>query len=363
VSDDQPPDQAAERQRARRPPAIAPGSEHGMRDAQRVERRDLDRQRGEPLAAGERLLLAPRATIHRARPLAEWTTRPRILITNDDGIESRGLLALKQALGSIGDTWVCAPETNQSAVGHQKTFMRPLRVRERTLADGSIGWSVDGSPTDAVSLAFLGYFGITFDLVASGINYGANLGDDVTYSGTVSAAMEAAINGCPAFAISQEYYEHPDFTLATRAAHLTARNILENGLAPGQLLNVNVPALSVEECLGVAVTRMGKRIYQDQLIERLDPRGIPYYWIGGPPPSGVAEPGTDFAAVVEHRIAVTPIQLDLTARRLLGRLNSWSWDLGSSAPEVPAAAEPTSTAEVRQDEIVTAQAEPDADRR
>ena len=115
-------------------------------------------------------------------------------MTNDDGIESRGLLALKQALEPMGDVTVVAPETNQSAVGHQKTLMRPLRVRERTLGDGSLGFSVDGSPTDAVSLAFLGYFGHGFDLVAAGINYGANLGDDITYSGTVSAAMEAVIN-------------------------------------------------------------------------------------------------------------------------------------------------------------------------
>ncbi|MBA2254877.1 MAG: 5'/3'-nucleotidase SurE [Chloroflexi bacterium] len=286
-----------------------------------------------------------------------------ILVTNDDGIESRGLLALKQALAPVGDTWVLAPETNQSAVGHQKTFMRPLRVRERTLADGSVGWSVDGSPTDAVSLAFLGYFGIGFDLVASGINYGANLGDDVTYSGTVSAAMEAAINECPAFAISQEYYEHPDFTLASRAAYLTARNILEHGLAPGELLNVNVPALSIEECQGFEVTRMGKRVYQDELIERLDPRGIPYYWFGGPPPSGLAEPGTDFHAVVNRRVAITPIQLDLTAQRLLKRLNTWSWDLPPDAPAVPAAAEPTSREDARQDETVTAQADPQAERR
>ena len=119
--------------------------------------------------------------------------------------------------------------------------MRPLRVRERTLADGSLAYSVDGSPTDAVSLAFLGYFGHGFDLVASGINYGANLGDDITYSGTVSAAMEAVINSCPAFAISQEYYEHPDFALAARAAATVARNILEHGLSPGELINVNVP--------------------------------------------------------------------------------------------------------------------------
>jgi len=266
-----------------------------------------------------------------ARPLGEWPTRPRILVTNDDGIDSRGLLTLKQALDPIGEVFVVAPETNQSAVGHGRTFMRPLRVRRRTLVDGSRGWSVDGSPTDAVSLAFLGYFDHGFDLVASGINYGANLGDDVTYSGTVSAAMEAVLNDCPAFAISQDFTQDPDFTLAGRMARLTAINILEQGLGQGELLNVNVPAVAAD-LDRVEVTRMGKRIYQDQLIERLDPRGIPYYWIGGPAPSGEANEGTDFHAVVNGRIAVTPIQLDLTASRLLGRLRTWSWELPDDAP-------------------------------
>jgi len=316
---------------ARRPRPARPGADRpdgeGRHDIARVERRDVDRERGEPLAHRERGATRPRATTRQARPLAEWDTRPRILITNDDGIESRGLLSLKQALEPLGDVTVVAPDTNQSTVGHQKTLMRPLRVRERKLADGSRGYSVDGSPTDAVSLAFLGYFGVTFDLVASGINYGANLGDDITYSGTVSAAMEAVINGCPAFAVSQEYYQHPDFSLAAAAAHTAAVNILEHGLGPGELININVPAIRAEECEGFEVTRMGQRIYQDELIERLDPRGIPYYWIGGPPPSGLAEPGTDFHAVVNRRIAVTPIQLDLTARRLIGRLRSWEWRL------------------------------------
>nr|MBA3235541.1 5'/3'-nucleotidase SurE [Chloroflexota bacterium] len=206
------------------------------RERARSERRDLDMERGEPLAGGV-VRGGPRALRVNARPLSEWTTRPKILVTNDDGVESRGLLALKQALDSMGEVTVVAPDTNQSAVGHQKTLMRPLRVRERTLGDGSLAYSVDGSPTDAVSLAFLGYFGFAFDLVASGINYGANLGDDITYSGTVSAAMEAVINNCPAFAISQEYYEHPDFTLAGRAASVVARNILEHGLSPGELIN------------------------------------------------------------------------------------------------------------------------------
>jgi 5'-nucleotidase len=325
--------------RGRRPPAAADegpdpadrSTPDMTRERARTERRDLDKERGEPVAGGAERG-GPRALRPTAGPLRDWSTRPKILITNDDGVESRGLLALKQALEPIGDTTVVAPDTNQSAVGHQKTLMRPLRVRERILADGSTAFSVDGSPTDAVSIAFLGYFGHGFDLVASGINYGANLGDDITYSGTVSAAMEAVINSCPAFAISQEYYEHPDFTLAAAAATVVARNILEHGLSRGELINVNVPAATIEECEGVEVTRLGRRVYQDQLIERLDPRGIPYFWIGGPPPSGLAVEGTDFHAVVNRRIAVTPIHLDLTGRRLLRRLRTWDWTLPDPVP-------------------------------
>jgi 5'-nucleotidase len=326
-------ERSPETQRGRTPGRKAPGGD-GLREGDRLERRAIDRDRGEPLAVGERRTARARS-MRDPRPLADWTTRPRILVTNDDGVESRGLLALKQALEPLGDVYVVAPETNQSAVGHQKTFMRPLRVRERTLADGSRAWSVDGSPTDAVSLAFLGYFDVVFDVVASGINYGANLGDDVTYSGTVSAAMEAVINECPAFAISQEYYAHPDFSLAGRVAHLVAVNILEHGLSPGELLNVNVPADAAAGPDGepiLEVTRMGKRIYQDQLIERLDPRGVPYYWIGGPAPSGHAQRGTDFHSVVNGRIAITPIQLDLTAGRLLRRIRGWEWELPPASP-------------------------------
>jgi 5'-nucleotidase len=312
------------------------------RERARSERRDLDKERGEPLAGGA-ARGGPRALRTPSRPVPEYATRPRILVTNDDGVESRGLLALKQALELMGDVTVVAPDTNQSAVGHQKTLMRPLRVRERILADGSQAFSVDGSPTDAVSIAFLGYFGHGFDLVAAGINYGANLGDDITYSGTVSAAMESVINNCPAFAISQEYYEHPDFTLAGYAATIVARNILTQGLSRGELINVNVPAVTLEESKGFEVTRLGRRVYSDQLVERLDPRGIPYFWIGGPPPSGLAVPGTDFHAVVNRRIAVTPIHLDLTGRRLLRRLKTWPWDLPKSGevPPVPAADAPT----------------------
>jgi 5'-nucleotidase len=318
-------------------PPVPPGGEDRQRpemtrERARTERRDLDLERGEPMFGGGGRA-GPRALTRLARPLREWTSRPRILVTNDDGVESRGLLALKQALDPIGEVVVVAPDTNQSTVGHTKTLMRPLRVRERLLADESNAWSIDGSPTDAVSLAFLGFFEKGFDLVASGINYGANLGDDITYSGTVSAAMEAVINGCPAFAISQEYYENPDFSLAARAAGIVARNILEHGLAPGELINVNVPAVPIDEFGGFEVTRLGKRVYQDQLVERRDPRGIPYFWIGGPPPSGLAIEGTDFHAVINRRIAITPIHLDLTGRRLLRRLRTWQWNLVEDAEQ------------------------------
>src|SRR6188508_299544 len=326
----------AERAETERPRTRRADTPDMTRERARSERRDLDKERGEPLAGGAGRG-GPRALRTPSRPVPEWTSRPRILVTNDDGVESRGLLALKQALEEMGDVTVVAPDTNQSAVGHQKTLMRPLRVRERVLDDGSLAYSVDGSPTDAVSLAFLGYFGHGWDLVASGINYGANLGDDITYSGTVSAAMEGVINNCPAFAISQEYYEHPDFTLAGRAATVVARNILEHGLSPGELLNINVPAVEPDEVAGFEVTRLGKRVYQDQLIERKDPRGIAYFWIGGPPPSGLAVPGTDFHAVVNRQIAVTPIHLDLTGRRLLKRLRTWDWSIPErQSSELPA---------------------------
>ena len=323
------------------------------RERARGERRDVDKERGEPLA-GSASRGGPRALRTSKRPVPVYASRPRILVTNDDGVESRGLLALKQALESIGDVTVVAPDTNQSAVGHQKTLMRPLRVRERILADGSMAYSVDGSPTDAVSLAFLGVFGEGFDLVAAGINYGANLGDDITYSGTVSAAMEAVINNCPAFAISQEYYEHPDFTLAGYAATVVARNILTEGLSRGELINVNVPATTLEETGGFEVTRLGRRVYSDELIERVDPRGIPYFWIGGPPPSGLAVPETDYHAVINRRIAITPIHLDLTGRRLLRRLKTWTWDLPDpgkvASPPIPAADAPTGAIDVLPDD-------------
>jgi 5'-nucleotidase len=251
-----------------------------------------------------------------------------VLLTNDDGIAAPGLQAARRALRELDgvDVGVIAPDSNRSATARSITTRSPLWVEEISFNDGSSGYATDGTPVDCVRFGELGLIGERPELIVSGINHGSNLGDDITYSGTVSAAMEAVIFGCPAFAISQEYYEHPDFALAALAARSVARNVLEHGLAPGELINVNVPAVPLDEFAGFEVTRLGKRIYQDQLLERRDPRGIPYFWIGGPPPSGLAIQGTDFHAVVNRKVAITPIHLDLTGRSLLRRLKTWSWE-------------------------------------
>jgi 5'-nucleotidase len=250
--------------------------------------------------------------------------QPHILVTNDDGITSPALLALKNALAGVGRVTVLAPNRNWSASGHVKTMHKPLRVDEVTLPDGTRAFATSGAPSDAVKLAFLGLVEDPIDLVVAGINQGANLGHDVTYSGTVTAAMEGAIAGVPAIAISLASYTFQDYGLAARyAAHL-ARHVLANGLPPGVLLAVNVPPVAAEQLAGVLVTRMGLRIYRDELVRRLDPRGRPYYWIGGPPPTGVEEEGTDIWAVANGYISITPLQLDLTAHNLREALQGWS---------------------------------------
>jgi 5'-nucleotidase len=189
----------------------------------------------------------------------------------------------------------------------------------------------DGSPTDCVRLAVLGFLRHKPDLVVSGINRGSNMGDDITYSGTVAAAMEGLLSNIPSIAISiGAFGADIDFGPAASFAALLARNILGRGFAPDSLLNVNVPALTRDRITGVEVTRLGKRNYRDQLVERLDPYGNPYYWVGGPAVSEEAESGTDVAAVRAGKISVTPIALDLTNHALLDELQRWDW--GWTAP-------------------------------
>jgi 5'-nucleotidase len=253
-----------------------------------------------------------------------------ILVTNDDGVLAPGLLALVQEMRTLGKVSILAPDHNWSNGGHVKTLDRALRVKEYRLADGTQAFASDGAPSDCVSLATLGYFKEPIDLVVSGINVGANLGHDVTYSGTVTAAMEAVIAGVPGVAVSLETVEghigEIDYDPAARAAAKVVRQVIENGLPQEILLNVNVPFLPGEKIRGIALTRQGLRVYHSRLDERVDPRNRSYYWIGGDAPTGVPERGSDVGALAEGFVSVTPLQLDLTAYRALTDLNTWVWD-------------------------------------
>ncbi len=257
---------------------------------------------------------------------------PHILVTNDDGIESDALAPLTDALTALGEVDIIVPEHNWSGASHSITLFRPLRVRETKLRiGGHAAYMTDGSPTDCVRLAVLGFLRRKPDLIVSGINRGANMGDDITYSGTVAAAMEGLLSNIPSIAISiGAFGADLDFGPSASFAALLARNILEHGFAPDSLLNVNVPAIAREQIAGVEVTRLGKRNYRDRLVERLDPYGNPYYWVGGPAVSEEAEDGTDVAALRAGKISVTPISLDLTNHALVDELARWDW--GWTAP-------------------------------
>ena len=251
-----------------------------------------------------------------------------ILVTNDDGVHAPGLLALAQAMRKLTDqVSILAPDHNWSASGHVKTLHRPLRVSETLLADDTTAWASDGAPSDCVALALLGFIPEKIDLVVSGINPNANLGHDVTYSGTVTAAMEAAIWGVPGIAVSidrpDDYTGTIEYDDAAEAARrVVAWLVVQDPLPKDSILNVNVPYGPLSEMKGFRITRQGLRIYRDELVRRLDPRGKPYYWIGGDVPTGVDEPGTDFGALAAGYVSTTPLQLDLTSRSM----TTWMMD-------------------------------------
>ncbi len=260
---------------------------------------------------------------------------PTILVTNDDGVHSPGLLALKQALSAIGDVLILAPERNWSASGHSKTMHKPLRVHEVTLADGSPAHSSSGGPTDCVALAAEGVLGVRPDLVVSGINNGYNLGNDVTYSGTVACALEATIYGIPGIAVSTVAAKRTTVDVARlyetvgAYASLLARQVLREGLPADTLLNLNVPGLDPAEIRGIEVTRQGKRRYKDELIKREDPYGQPYYWLGGLGVIDFPDDGTDVGAIANGYVSVTPIGLDLTNQGFLEELHRWNLQTGA----------------------------------
>jgi 5'-nucleotidase len=252
-----------------------------------------------------------------------------ILVTNDDGITAPGLMALITAMRKIGDVSILAPDRNWSGGGHVKTLERPLRVKEVQLSDSTTGLASDGAPSDCVALALLGLFTQKIDLVVAGINPMPNLGHDVTYSGTVTAAMEAVIWGVPGIAFSLDNTENHlsllDYEAASRVAENVVRNLLRHNLPPGILLNVNIPYLPYEKLKGFKVTRQGLRVYRDRLDSRTDPRGRPYYWIGGDAPTGIPEDGTDVGALQDGCVSLTPLQLDLTAYPAMQKLHRWEW--------------------------------------
>jgi len=254
-----------------------------------------------------------------------------ILLTNDDGVSAPGLFALFEQMRTFAKVTVLAPDHNWSASGHVKTLHRPLRVKEVRLVDGSAALACDGAPSDCVALAVLGVLNEKIDLVISGINPNANLGHDVTYSGTVTAAMEAAIWGIPGIAFSldssEEHPEPLDFKPAAWIASRIVQSVIENKLPDNVLLNVNIPYLAVEQVNGLRITRQGLRVYRDVLDARRDPRGRPYYWIGGDAPTGVAEEGTDFGALAEGAVSITPLHLDMTAHSAIPALRSWDLKL------------------------------------
>jgi len=250
-----------------------------------------------------------------------------ILVTNDDGVFAPGLLAMANELRKIGKVSIVAPDHNWSVSGHVKTLHRPLRAKEVTLPDGSSAIACDGAPSDCVALTYLGLLPEPVDVVVSGINPNANLGHDVTYSGTVTAAMEAAIWNIPGIAVSldaPEFHSGPmDFSAAAQVAAYVTQMLTVHKLPVNTLLNVNVPYCSMEEIKGYWITRQGLRVYRDELVRREDPRGRPYYWIGGDAPTGVPEEGTDVGALAQCYVSISPLKLDLTDYSLKNELETW----------------------------------------
>jgi 5'/3'-nucleotidase len=249
----------------------------------------------------------------------------RILLTNDDGVAAPGLIALAREMSRVAETFVVAPEQERSATSHAITLHKPLRVARVPLAEtGLPTWATNGTPADCVVLAVLDLLGSPPDVVVSGINTGANLGMDMIYSGTVSAAVEAALFGISAVAISVAGFENMHWEPAAKFAAGLAREIVRHGLPPDSFLNVNVPNRPAAQLTGVEVTRQSSRRYVNRLEKRADPRGRDYYWLTGSVEDGDSAPGSDVRAVAEGRISVTPLRLDMTYDALNPAIRSWN---------------------------------------
>ncbi|MDX1764940.1 MAG: 5'/3'-nucleotidase SurE [bacterium] len=241
-----------------------------------------------------------------------------VLLSNDDGVGSRGIRHLSKAMAPLGHVVVVAPDRERSAVGHALTLHKPLRVIE---VDEKT-FSVNGTPTDCITLAVNRILSLKPDLVVSGINRGGNLGDNVTYSGTVSAAMEGALLGIPSIAVSVVGDGRLDYEAAAEATLDIARRVARQGLPRDTFLNVNVPNLPRDQIQGIRVTCMGRRIFKDPVIEKEDPRGRRYYWVAGEEVVVESEGYSDYDAVKDGYISVTPLHLDLTNHEVLKEMES-----------------------------------------
>lgn len=248
-----------------------------------------------------------------------------ILLTNDDGINAPGIQALWQELSTIGTVSVVAPSSEKSASSQAITVHHPIRVDRQCIDNPSIcAWRVDGTPTDCVKLAVEALLSDPPDVVVSGINQGPNLGTDVLYSGTVSAAIEAALFNIPAIAVSLDSWKSDDFLPAARFARHLVETLVKQHLPPNTLLNVNVPALTETELKGVSITKLGVRLYENTFDQRTDPRGRTYYWMGGSVVENENDPDSDITAIKQGKISVTPIHFDLTNYKIMDMIKQWS---------------------------------------
>lgn len=246
-----------------------------------------------------------------------------ILISNDDGIHAPGLKALAESLQDLDQILVVAPDRERSATGHGITVHRPLRIEAVSLPGVTAqAWAINGTPADCVKLAVDNLLPNPPSLVVAGINQGPNLGTDVLYSGTVSAAIEGIINGFPALAFSLTSYDRCDFSTAAQVARRIVSLVLQEGLPQGTLLNINVPAAKPR---GIRITRLGYRRYVNVFHKRTDPRGRIYYWMAGEPLDlEESSDNTDVQAIRDNCISITPIQLDLTDYKAMAALRHWS---------------------------------------
>jgi len=244
----------------------------------------------------------------------------RILLTNDDGIYAPGIFALYEALKTEYDVYVVAPESEMSAVGHAITLTMPLRVQQVKRNGAFFGYAITGTPADCVKIAVQELLERPPDIILSGINPGANVGVNILYSGTVSAATEGAFLGFRSAAISLNTRENPDFRFAARFSKEIIRFITENNLRGGTALNVNIPAVPPEEISGVCITSQGTARFRECFERRKDPRGNVYYWLSGETPVEDSNPDTDSVALKENKITITPVHYDLTCDEELKRL-------------------------------------------